>query len=52
MGRASEKDLDRIGVHALRGVQTLRLIMRWWAGHDLVHLRQIDRIRTAVHCHM
>ena len=50
IGHASEKDLDRVAVHALRGDQTLRLMMQWWAGHDLVHLRQIDRIRSAVQC--
>ena len=50
MRRASEKDMDRVGIHAQRGEQTLRLMMRWWAGHDLVHLRQIDRIRSAVQC--
>jgi hypothetical protein len=46
---ASEADLQRFGVHAVRGEQTLRELSRWWAGHDLLHLRQIGRIRNALH---
>jgi len=49
VGSASEADLRRVGVHAVRGEQTLHMLMRLWAGHDLLHLRQIDRIGRAVH---
>ncbi|MGQ0563015.1 MAG: DinB family protein [Gemmatimonadota bacterium] len=44
--RASEEDLRRVGVHAERGEESLGHMMRLYAGHDLLHLRQIERIRT------
>lgn len=43
--RASAEDLKRVGVHAERGEETLAHIIRLYAGHDLLHLRQIERIR-------
>ncbi len=43
--RASPDDLTRVGVHAERGEETLAHIIRLYAGHDLLHVRQIDRIR-------
>ena len=43
--RASAADLQRIGVHAERGEETLAHIIRLYAGHDLLHVRQIERIR-------
>ena len=49
VGSASEGDLQRVGVHAVRGEQTLHVLMQWWAGHDLLHMRQIDRIGRVVH---
>ena len=45
--RASEADLQRVGVHAERGEETLAHIIRLYAGHDLLHVRQIERIRRA-----
>ncbi|MGH7449566.1 MAG: DinB family protein [Longimicrobiales bacterium] len=45
---AAPADLDRVGVHAERGEESLKHMMRLYAGHDLLHLRQIDRIREAV----
>lgn len=45
---ASEADLRRVGVHAERGEEELAHIIRLYAGHDLLHLRQIERIRAAV----
>ena len=45
---ASEADLQRTGVHAERGDQTLQAMIRLSAGHDLVHLRQVERIRRAI----
>ena len=45
---ASEADLRRVGVHAERGEEALAHIIRLYAGHDLLHLRQIERIRAAV----
>jgi hypothetical protein len=42
---ASREDLQRVGVHVERGEQSVALMVRMWAGHDLLHLHQIDRIR-------
>ena len=46
--RATAEELTRIGVHAERGEETLAHIIRLYAGHDLLHVRQIERIRGAV----
>ncbi len=40
--------LDRFGLHAERGQESLRRLMRMMAGHDLAHRRQIQRIRAAI----
>ena len=45
---ASPADLERVGVHAERGEESVAHMIRLYAGHDLLHLRQIDRIRQAV----
>jgi len=47
--RASEDDLRRVGLHTERGEETLAHVIRLYAGHDLLHLRQIERIRAAIH---
>ena len=46
--RASESDFERVGMHSERGEESLRHLLKLYAGHDLVHLRQIERIRRAV----
>jgi uncharacterized damage-inducible protein DinB len=46
--RASPADLARVGVHSERGEERLDHLVRLYAGHDLLHLRQIDRVRRAV----
>lgn len=46
--RASPADRSRIGIHAERGEESLEHMMKLYAGHDLVHRRQLDRIRDAV----
>jgi hypothetical protein len=46
--RASPEDMARVGVHLERGEETLAHLVRLYAGHDLLHLRQIDRIRATV----
>lgn len=46
--RATEADLQRVGVHTERGDETLGHLVRLYAGHDLLHLRQLDRIFAAV----
>ena len=45
---ASEADLDRVGIHAERGPESVRHMIRLYAGHDLVHRNQISRVRTAL----
>ncbi len=39
--------LERSGVHEERGVESVRTIVALLAAHDLVHLRQIERIKAA-----
>jgi uncharacterized damage-inducible protein DinB len=46
--RASPEDLKRVGVHVERGDESLAHLLRLNAGHDLLHLRQIERVRHAV----
>jgi len=48
LAQASPADLDRVGVHAERGEESLRRLMQLYAGHDLLHLNQINRIRGVV----
>jgi uncharacterized damage-inducible protein DinB len=48
LDRATPEDLKRVGVHVERGEETIGHLLRLYAGHDLLHLNQIARIRTAV----
>jgi uncharacterized damage-inducible protein DinB len=48
LGRASREDLERVGIHAERGAESVAHMVRLYAGHDLLHLRQIERIRRAL----
>lgn len=41
---AGPQDLQRAGVHGERGEETIADMMRLYAGHDLVHRAQIERI--------
>ena len=45
--RVTPADLERVAVHAERGEESLAHILRLYAGHDLLHLRQLDRLRAA-----
>jgi DinB superfamily len=45
---ASADDLRRVGVHAERGEESVEHMVRMYGGHDLLHLRQLARIRQAV----
>jgi hypothetical protein len=45
---ASPDDLERVGVHAERGEESVAHMIRLYAGHDLLHLRQLARIRHAI----
>ena len=42
--RATPQDLKRVGLHAERGEESLAHILRLYAGHDVLHLRQLERI--------
>lgn len=42
------EERQRFGIHAERGEESIEKMMRMYAGHDLVHLRQMARIKTAV----
>ena len=46
--QASADDLKRVGVHSERGDESVEHMIRLYAGHDVLHLRQIERIRVAV----
>jgi uncharacterized damage-inducible protein DinB len=46
--RTVPQQLTRVGIHAERGPESLEHLRRMYAGHDLLHLAQIDRIRLAV----
>ena len=46
--RMSPEDYKRVGVHSERGEESVEQMLRLYAGHDLLHLRQIERIRQAV----
>jgi hypothetical protein len=45
---ASRDAFKRVGVHAERGEESVEHMIRLYAGHDLLHLAQLDRIRRAV----
>lgn len=45
---ASLDELRRTGVHPERGEESLEHLRRLYAGHDLLHLRQIERVRQTI----
>ena len=46
--RATPEDLKRVGVHAERGEESAGYLIGLYAGHDLLHLNQLARIRRTV----
>jgi hypothetical protein len=40
----SDEKLDRFGIHAERGKESIRHLISLYAGHDLNHLAQIERL--------
>ncbi|MEP7325015.1 MAG: DinB family protein [Gemmatimonadota bacterium] len=44
----SPEQRHRVGLHSERGAESLGFLMNLYAGHDLVHLRQLARIRGAI----
>lgn len=45
---AGPEGLRRVGVHEERGEESVGHMMRLYAGHDIVHTRQLERVRNAV----
>jgi hypothetical protein len=43
----SKQEWQRFGMHEERGKESVDRLVRMIAGHDRVHLRQIERIKTA-----
>ena len=48
LSRASPQDLQRVGVHSERGEESVAHMMKLYAGHDLLHLNQIARIKDSL----
>lgn len=48
VARASPEERRRVGIHAERGEESVDHMTRMYAGHDLVHLRQLARVARAV----
>ena len=48
LGRATPDDMQRVGVHVERGDESLAHHLKLYAGHDILHLNQLERIRQAV----
>ena len=46
--RLSDEELDRAGLHNERGPESVRLTIRMLAAHDLLHRRQIERVRRTL----
>jgi DinB family protein len=46
--RTTPEERERVSLHAERGPESLGHMIRLYAGHDVVHLRQLARIRRAV----
>jgi uncharacterized damage-inducible protein DinB len=46
--RAAPADLDRVGIHSERGEESVAHMMKLYAGHDVLHLNQIRRIRESL----
>lgn len=45
---ATPEDLQRVGVHVERGEESLAHQLKLYAGHDILHLNQLERIRKAI----
>lgn len=46
--RLTPGDLARVGMHGERGEESLDRMRRLYAGHDILHLRQVERIRRSL----
>src|SRR4051812_29311215 len=45
---ATPADMKRVGVHAERGEESVAHMMKLYAGHDILHLNQVERIATGL----
>ena len=45
---ATPEDMKRVGVHSERGEESVAHMMKLYAGHDILHLNQIERIRKSL----
>ena len=48
LSRMPESDRARVGVHSERGEESVAHLMRLYAGHDVLHIAQIDRIKKGL----
>ena len=46
--RVGDAAWDRVGVHAERGEESLGRLVTMYAGHDRIHLMQVETIRTGL----
>jgi DinB superfamily len=46
--RLTPPELLRVGIHGERGEESLDRMRRLCAGHDILHLRQLERIRSSI----
>lgn len=44
----SDEERERAGLHSERGLESVNRVMRLMSAHDIVHTRQIERIRGVV----
>lgn len=51
LARSSPTDMSRVVVHAERGEESVAHMVRLYAGHDLLHMQQLARIRAAAARH-
>ncbi|MFQ5527131.1 MAG: DinB family protein [Thermoanaerobaculia bacterium] len=48
LGSLTSDEFERSGRHSERGVESVSHMVRLYAGHDLVHRRQLKRVRLVV----
>jgi hypothetical protein len=46
--RLPDGAFERVGIHAERGEESIAMMVTMYAGHDRVHLEQIETIRTGL----
>jgi hypothetical protein len=46
--RLTPAELLRVGLHGERGEESLDRMRRLYAGHDILHLRQLERIHSSL----